>query len=108
MNTAEVLDRLYETIESRRDADPDSSWTAKLFAEGRPKIVRKFGEEAVEVSVAALVEGRDALTSESADLLYHLLVVWAEAGVKPQDVWNTLVGREGLSGIVEKSSRTDS
>jgi len=107
MSNAEVLDRLFATIEGRRDADPDSSWTAQLFAEGRPKIVRKFGEEAVEVTVAALVEGREALTAESADLLYHLLVVWADAGIQAQDVWDTLAEREGTSGIFEKQSRND-
>jgi len=107
MSNAEVLDRLFATIEGRRDADPDSSWTAQLFAEGRPKIVRKFGEEAVEVTVAALVEGREALTAESADLLYHLLVVWADAGIQAQDVWDALAEREGTSGIFEKQSRSD-
>ncbi|PCI39353.1 MAG: phosphoribosyl-ATP diphosphatase [Rhodospirillaceae bacterium] len=105
MSDAQILDRLFATIESRKGADPDTSWTAKLFAEGRSKIVQKVGEEAVEVNIAALVEGPEALTAESADLLYHLLVLWADAGISPQDVWAKLAEREGTSGIAEKNSR---
>ena len=105
MSDAQILERLFATIESRRGADPSSSWTAKLFAEGRPKIAQKFGEEAVEVNIAALVQGPAALTAESADLLYHLMVLWADAGVSPADVWAELEKREGTSGIAEKSSR---
>ncbi|PHS77390.1 MAG: phosphoribosyl-ATP diphosphatase [Rhodospirillaceae bacterium] len=105
MSDAQILDRLFATIESRKGADPETSWTAKLFAEGRSKIVQKVGEEAVEVNIAALVEGPEALTSESADLLYHLLVLWADAGISPQDVWAKLAEREGTSGIAEKNSR---
>lgn len=105
MSDAQILDRLFDTIESRKGGDPDASWTAKLFAKGRPAIVQKVGEEAVEVTIAALVEGKDGLTSESADLLYHLLVLWADAGVQPQDVWAKLAQREGTSGIVEKNAR---
>lgn len=105
MSDADVLERLYATIESRRGADPETSWTAKLFAQGRPKIAQKVGEEAVEVNIAALTEGPDALAAESADLLYHLLVLWADADVKPADVWAELAKREGLSGIEEKRAR---
>lgn len=105
MSDAQILERLFATIESRRGADPSSSWTAKLFSKGRPKIAQKFGEEAVEVNIAALVEGPDALTAESADLLYHLMVLWADVGVTPADVWAELEKREGTSGIDEKKSR---
>lgn len=105
MSDAQILERLFATIESRRGADPSSSWTAKLFAEGRPKIAQKFGEEAVEVNIAALVQGPAELTAESADLLYHLLVLWADAGVSPADVWAELEKREGTSGIEEKDAR---
>ncbi len=108
MSNAEILDRLYATIESRRGADPQTSWTAKLFAAGRNKIVQKLGEEAVEVNIAALTEGADALAAESADLLYHLLVLWADAGVTPGDVWAKLAAREGTSGIAEKNARSTS
>ncbi|MBL4747280.1 MAG: phosphoribosyl-ATP diphosphatase [Magnetovibrio sp.] len=107
MSEAQILDRLFATIESRKGADPEISWTAKLFAQGRPKIVQKVGEEAVEVTIAALVESPEALTAESADLLYHLLVLWADAGVVPADVWAKLAEREGTSGLVEKKSRPD-
>ncbi|MDV7341691.1 phosphoribosyl-ATP diphosphatase [Terasakiella sp. A23] len=102
---ATVLDQLFETISSRKGADPSESYTAKLFSKGRGKIAQKVGEEGVECVIAALSEGNDALTSESADLFYHLLVLWAEAGVDPQDVWNELARREGISGITEKNSR---
>ncbi len=99
-----VLDRLFEIIESRRGTDPDTSYTAQLLAAGPEQIARKLGEEAVETIVAALGEGSD-LTAESADLLYHLLVLWAARGVRPDDVWRELQRREGRSGLEEKASR---
>ena len=100
-----ILDQLYQTILGRKGADPDSSYTAKLFARGRGKIAQKFGEEAVESVVAALTEGPERLASESADLLYHLLVLWAEGGVTPAMVWAELERRQGVSGLDEKKSR---
>jgi phosphoribosyl-ATP pyrophosphohydrolase len=103
--TGEVIDALYAVIEDRRGADPDESYTAKLFARGPEKIAQKFGEEAVETVVAALREGPEALTAESADLIYHLCVLWAEAGVRPEDVWAELARREGVSGLAEKAGR---
>jgi len=105
MSDADVLDRLYATIMSRRGADPKASWTAKLFAQGRNKIVQKVGEEAMEMNIAALTEGPDELAAESADLIYHMLVLWADAGIAPDDVWAELTKREGLSGIEEKRAR---
>ncbi len=102
---AEVLDRLFAVIDARRDADPSSSYTAKLLAGGPPKIAKKINEEAAEVTIAALSEGKDAVARESADLLYHLLVMWAAMGVRPEDVYAELAGREGTSGIDEKNSR---
>jgi len=102
---ATVLDQLFKTIESRKGTDPSESYTAKLFSKGRGKIAQKVGEEGVECVIAALSEGNDKLTSESADLFYHLLVLWAEAGVAPEDVWNELAKREGISGLDEKASR---
>ncbi|WP_135081412.1 phosphoribosyl-ATP diphosphatase [Terasakiella sp. SH-1] len=102
---ATVLDKLFETIASRKGADPSESYTAKLFSKGRGKIAQKVGEEGVECVIAALSEGNDKLTAESADLFYHLLVLWAEAGVKPEEVWVELARREGISGIDEKNSR---
>ena len=94
MSDEQVLARLYATIMSRRSADPETSWTAKLFAQGRAKIVQKVGEEAMEMNIAALTEGPDELAAESADLLYHMLVLWAQ-----------LAKREGQSGIEEKRAR---
>ncbi len=100
-----ILDQLFATIASRKGADPASSYTAKLFTEGRGKIARKFGEEAVETTIAALSEGKERVASESGDLLYHLLVLWADCGVAPADVWAALAARQGKSGIDEKNSR---
>ncbi|MCW5699497.1 MAG: phosphoribosyl-ATP diphosphatase [Rhodospirillales bacterium] len=102
---ARVLDRLFATIISRRSGDPDASYTARLLVDGVPKIARKTGEEAIETIVAALADGPDRVTSESADLLYHLLVLWAAAGVRAEDVWAELARREGTSGLTEKASR---
>ncbi len=102
---ADVIERLFALIESRRGGDPTASYTAKLFAKGRPKIAEKVGEEAIETIIAALGEGPERVVSESADLLYHLLVLWADTGVRPADVWAELERREGTSGIAEKESR---
>ncbi|MBK8174297.1 MAG: phosphoribosyl-ATP diphosphatase [Rhodospirillales bacterium] len=99
------LDDLFAVIESRRGADAASSYTARLFSKGRLKIAKKTGEEAVEVVIAALAEGRDEVAAESADLLYHLLVLWASVGIKPRDVWAQLSKREGVSGLAEKAAR---
>jgi len=100
-----TLDRLWLTIQSRRGADPQSSYTARLFARGRAKIAQKLGEEAVETVIEGVGDNRAALVGESADLLYHLLVLWAAAGVSPADVAAELVRRENISGIAEKRAR---
>ena len=100
-----ILERLFEVIESRRGADPASSYTAKLLAAGTPAIGRKLTEEATETLMAAMSEGKERVVAESADLLYHLLVLWAAEGVKPVEVWAELAKREGMSGIAEKKSR---
>ena len=94
MSDSAVLERLYAVIESRRGADPAESWTARLFAKGTPKIAQKVGEEAVETLIEALRGDRERLVAESADLLYHLLVLWADQGVRPADVWAELESRE--------------
>lgn len=103
--TGTVLDRLFETLLTRRGGDPTLSYSAKLFARGRGKIAQKLGEEAVETVIAALEETPDHLVGESADLLYHLLMLWAECGITPQSVWRELEKRSGQSGIAEKKSR---
>ena len=102
---ADTLARLEATIASRKGADPTTSYVASLFAKGRPKIARKLGEEAVEAIVAALVEDQKALTGEAADILFHLLVLLADADVPLADVLAELERREGTSGHEEKASR---
>lgn len=107
-DNALVLERLFRVIESRRGADADSSYTARLLAKGPQKIAQKVGEEAVETVIASLGEDRAELAAESADLLYHLLVLWAARDLDPADVWAALAAREGVSGIDEKASRKES
>jgi phosphoribosyl-ATP pyrophosphohydrolase len=102
---SDALERLYRTIESRMGANPDSSWTAKLLAGGTPAITAKVAEEAAETVKAALSEGKPRVIAESADLLYHLLVLWADQRVQPDEVWAELQRREGVSGIEEKRRR---
>lgn len=101
-----VLDRLYLVIDSRKGADPDTSYTARLFSRGRQQIAKKLGEEAVEALIEGIRGDRVKLVGESADMLYHLLTLWAATGVKPKAVWSELARREGLSGIAEKASRS--
>jgi phosphoribosyl-ATP pyrophosphohydrolase len=103
--TGEIMDALFAVIDSRRGSDLESSYTARLLSQGTGKIAEKVGEEAVETVIAALSEGPDALASESADLLYHLCVLWADAGLKPEDIWAKLAAREGVSGLTEKANR---
>lgn len=103
--TAEVLDRLWAVVMQRRTADPAVSHSARLLARGTPKVAQKFGEEAVECVIEAVARNKPALITESADVLYHLMVVWVDAGVHPSEVWSVLQQREGVSGIAEKASR---
>ncbi len=102
MNT---LERLAATIEARRDASPESSWTARLLAQGPEKAAEKFGEEAVEAIIEAIRGDRERLIREAADVLYHLLVMLAARDVPLSDVLAELARREGTSGIDEKASR---
>lgn len=99
------IHRLAETIAARGDADPDTSWTAKLLSRGPEKCAEKFGEEAVEAIIEAVRGDRDKLVTEAADVLYHLLVMLAARGVTLADVESELDRREGRSGIDEKASR---
>ncbi|GAA3700138.1 phosphoribosyl-ATP diphosphatase [Sphingomonas cynarae] len=98
------LDRLAATIRDRRGADPGSSYVASLFAKGRPKIAQKLGEEAVETVIAAMAQP-DKIVSEAADLIFHLLVLLADADVTLDDVRAELARREGVSGHTEKAAR---
>lgn len=100
-----TLDRLYVVIDSRKNADPDTSYTARLFSRGRQQIAKKLGEEAVEALIEGIRGDKPKLIAESADMLYHLLTLWAATGVQPKAVWAELARREGLSGIAEKASR---
>ena len=105
-STASVLDRLFETVVARRDADPNVSHSARLLSRGTHKVAQKFGEEAVECLIEAVAGNGDKLIGESADVLYHLIVLWVDAGLRPDAVWNELRRREGVSGIAEKASRS--
>lgn len=100
-----VMARLFETIKSRRDASPASSYTAALLDAGVARCAKKFGEEAVEAAIAGATGDKKALASEAADTLYHLLVLFAAAGVAPADVARELETREGVSGHAEKTAR---
>ena len=105
--SGDMLDGLFDVIIKKRSADPENSYTARLFSRGTNKIAQKVGEEAVETVIAATGGGKTELASESADLLYHLLVLWAERGVTPSQVWAKLAERKGVSGIDEKRRRKE-
>ena len=100
-----VLDRLWAVVSDRRDADPTVSHSARLLRRGTAKVAQKFGEEAVECVIEAMGGNRTALIGESADVLYHLVVMWVNAGVRTDEVWAELARREGVSGVAEKASR---
>lgn len=104
--TDDPLDALESVIRARRGADPASSYTARLFAAGRPKIAQKVGEEAVETIIAALAQDQNALVSEATDLVFHLLVLLADAGVSLDNIRAEIARRQGVSGIDEKAART--
>ncbi len=105
--TGAVLERLYDVIQERRGADPETSYVAQLFGQGTGAMARKVGEEAIELVVAATTQDRRAVVRESADLLFHLLVLWADAGLGPTEVLAELERREGVSGIEEKRRRSE-
>ena len=104
-STAIVLDRLANLINSRKNADPEISYTAQLLNDGLSEIARKVGEEAVECVVSSFSSKKKELIDESADLLYHLLVLWTANEISPHEVWNEISRREGVSGILEKAGR---
>ena len=101
-----VFDRLEATIRARRDAPADTSYTASLFAKGRSKIAQKLGEEAVETVIAACSGDEASIVPEAADLMFHLAVLLADAGLSLDDVRSELERREGVGGLVEKAGRT--
>lgn len=106
MAAPDTLARIEAVIAARRGADPDSSYVAKLNAKGLTKIAQKLGEEATETIIATLVEDREAVVGEAADLLFHLLVLLGAKDVPLADVLAELDRREGTSGIAEKAART--
>ncbi len=105
-SSSSVLDRLWAVVVSRRDADPTISHSARLLSRGVPKVAQKFGEESVECLIEAVSGNKGGVIAESADVLYHLIVMWVASGVTPEDVWAELERREGISGVAEKASRT--
>jgi phosphoribosyl-ATP pyrophosphohydrolase len=102
-----IFDDLFRTILSRKGADAGESYTASLFAKGRSKIAQKVGEEAVETCIEALQGDTEKLAAESADLLFHLMVLWADADITPDDVFKILTARQHTSGHAEKASRRE-
>jgi phosphoribosyl-ATP pyrophosphohydrolase len=96
------LERLYKAVIELKKAGPAHSRTARLIHSGRSKIAKKLAEEAVEVVIDAMQNDREAVVRESADLLYHIVVLWASAGIRPQDIWSEMDRRERLLGIAEK------
>ena len=103
---AAVLERLHATIEARRgEGQIHASHSARLLARGTAKVAQKLGEEAVELVIEAVSRNRDATIAETADVLYHLMVLLVDAGIAPGEIWGELRRREGISGIVEKASR---
>jgi phosphoribosyl-ATP pyrophosphohydrolase len=105
--TTHPMDRLFAAIAARKTADPTTSYTAKLLAKGRLKCAKKLGEEAVETCLAAVAQDKAALANESADLLYHLLVLWTACDLTPEEVYAALSAREDRSGLEEKAARKD-
>ncbi|GCD53851.1 phosphoribosyl-ATP diphosphatase [Acetobacter pasteurianus] len=101
-----VLNRLYDVVQSRKGTDPSVSHSARLLSRGTYKIAQKFGEEAVECLIEAVAGRKDLMIGESADVLYHLIVLWVDAGITPDQVWAELQRREGTSGIAEKAARS--
>ena len=105
MSDSHPLDKLFATAIARKGGDVSVSYTAKLLSEGLEKCAKKFGEEAVELVLASVGTDKNHIAAESADVLYHLAVLWAAAGIKPEDVYVELKKREAQSGIAEKASR---
>ena len=102
-----ILYRLERVIAERRKGDPEASYVARLRGKGRAKIAQKLGEEAVETVIAAVSESREEVIAESADLIFHHLMLLADCGVRFEEVETELTRREGLSGLDEKSTRPD-
>ena len=100
-----IVEELYGVIEKRKGGDPETSYVARTFARGREHVAKKVGEEGVEVALAGALGDKKGLVSESADLLFHLLVLWSAAGVKPADVFGELSKRRGVSGLEREAGK---
>jgi len=103
---SDSLERLYQAVIAAKDLDPATSRTARLFQRGPAKMAKKLAEEAIEVVIDAVNGKPDAVVRESADLLYNLTVLWASAGVRPDDIWREMERREDLLGIAEKMPKS--
>lgn len=102
----DILQSVYTTLKQRQQfGDVETSWTAKLLSDGTEKICKKLGEETVETIMGAVKNDTDNVVCESADVLYHLMVLWVDQGITPEQVLNTLARRQGFSGITEKNNR---
>ncbi len=100
-----IVEELYGVIETRKGGDPETSYVARTLARGREHVAKKVGEEGVEVALAGALGDKKGLVSESADLLFHLLVLWSAAGVKPADVFGELSKRRGVSGLAREDGK---
>ena len=105
---SDSIERLYRAVLAAKDLDPSRSRTAKLFQRGTAKMAKKVAEEAIEVAIDAVSGDAQAVVRESADLIYNLTVLWAEIGVRPDDVWREMQRRELLLGIAEKLPKSSS
>jgi phosphoribosyl-ATP pyrophosphohydrolase len=105
--SGKILDRMYGAMVARRTADPKQSKAAKLLQRGRPKLARKLGENAFDTTIAAMSKDADTVVDESAKLLYLLLALWADCGVKPEEVWKKLQAREKFTGLAELDDMED-
>jgi phosphoribosyl-ATP pyrophosphohydrolase len=105
MDQSHPIDRLYARLESRRSTDAGQSYTASLLAKGKPECARKVGEEAIETVIAVTSQDRTAVIKESADLVYHLLVLWLASDIRPAEIYAELAARESQTGLQEKAAR---
>ncbi len=103
----DIFDQVFQVIQSRKDADPSKSYVASLYQKGLRKIAEKVGEEAVETVIAAVGRDDKEVIAESADLMFHLMILLAELDLSLDDIRDELARREGISGIDEKNSRTE-
>ncbi len=105
INNNDIIKKLETVIKNRKSSDADNSYVVSLFSKGRKKISQKIGEEAVELALAGVADDKNEAIAESADVIFHMMVLWADMGITADDVYNELARREGVSGIDEKNSR---